>query len=54
MAMPIAIFFAVLYLNPNYVMVLFTTELGKKMIATGIIMQILGAVCIKKIIDIKV
>lgn len=54
MAMPIAIFFAVYYLNPNYVMVLFTTDLGKKMIAVGIVMQILGAVAIKKIIDIKV
>ncbi|MDX1966071.1 MAG: type II secretion system F family protein [Planctomycetaceae bacterium] len=54
MAMPIAIFFAVYYLNPDYVMLLFTTELGKKMIAVGIIMQVLGAVCIKKIIDIKV
>jgi tight adherence protein B len=54
MAMPIAIFFAVYYLNPGYVMVLFTTDLGKKMIAVGIVMQILGAVAIKKIIDIKV
>jgi tight adherence protein B len=35
-------------------MLLFTTELGKKMIAVGIVMQILGAVAIKKIIDIKV
>lgn len=54
MAMPIAIFFAVYYLNPDYVMLLFTTEIGKKMIAAGIIMQVLGAVAIQKIIDIKV
>lgn len=54
MAMPIAIFIAVYFLNQEYVMLLFTTELGKKMIAVGIIMQVLGAVCIKKIIDIKV
>jgi tight adherence protein B len=54
MGMPIVIFFAVYYLNPDYVMLLFTTELGKKMIAVGIVMQILGAVAIKKIIDIKV
>lgn len=54
MAMPIAIFFAVYYLNPDYVMLLFTTELGKKMIGVAIVMQILGAICIKKIIDIKV
>lgn len=54
MAMPIAIFFAVYYLNPDYVMLLFTTEMGKKMIAGGIIMQVFGAIAIKKIIDIKV
>ncbi len=54
MAMPIAIFIAVYFLNQEYVMLLFTTELGKKMVAVGIVMQILGAVCIKKIIDIKV
>lgn len=54
MAMPIAIFIAVYYLNPDYVMLLFTTDIGKKMIAGGIIMQVLGAVAIKKIIDIKV
>lgn len=54
MAMPIAIFFAVYYLNPDYVMLLFTTEIGKKMIAGGIIMQVFGAIAIKKIIDIKV
>jgi tight adherence protein B len=54
MAMPIAIFFAVYYLNPDYVMLLFTTDLGKKMIAGGIVMQVFGAIAIKKIIDIKV
>jgi tight adherence protein B len=54
MAMPIAIFIAVYYLNPDYVMLLFTTELGKKMVAVGIVMQIFGAIAIKKIIDIKV
>lgn len=54
MAMPIAIFIAVYYLNTEYVMLLFTTEMGKQMVAGGIVMQILGAVAIKKIIDIKV
>jgi tight adherence protein B len=54
MAMPIAIFIAVYYLNPEYVMLLFTTDLGKKMVAGGVVMQVLGAVAIKKIIDIKV
>ena len=54
MALPIAIFIAVYYLNQDYVMLLFTTDLGKKMVAFGIVMQIVGAICIKKIIDIKV
>ena len=54
MALPIAIFIAVYCLNPDYVMLLFTTDLGKKMVAFGVVMQIVGAICIKKIIDIKV
>lgn len=54
MALPIAIFIAVYYLNQDYVMLLFTTDLGKKMVAFGVVMQIVGAICIKKIIDIKV
>jgi len=54
MGLPIVLFFAVYYLNPDYVMLLFTEELGRKMIAFGIVMQILGAVCIKKIVNIKI
>ena len=54
MALPIALFFAVYYLNPDYIMLLFTDPLGRKMIATAIVLQILGAVCIKKIVNIKV
>lgn len=54
MGMPIATFFAIYYLNPDYVSVLFTTEMGRQMIAVGAVMQIIGAVVIRKIIDIKV
>ncbi len=54
MALPPLLFVAVYYLNPEYVMILFDREEGRKMLfATGFL-QILGAVCIKKIIDIKV
>lgn len=54
MALPPLLFAAVYYLNPDYVMVLFDREEGRKMLfATGFL-QVLGAVCIKKIIDIKV
>lgn len=54
MLLPVALFFAVLYLNPEYVMTLFTDELGRKMIGAAIFLQVLGAVAIKKIIQIKV
>jgi len=54
MGLPIVLFFAVYYLNPEYVMVLFTDPLGRKMVAVAIFLQILGAICIKKIVNIKV
>jgi len=54
MALPPVLFATVYYLNPEYVMVLFDREEGRQMLfATGFL-QLLGAVCIKKIIDIKV
>lgn len=54
MALPISLFFAVYYLNPDYVMILFEHEDGKKMMTGAIFMQILGALVIRKICDIKV
>jgi tight adherence protein B len=54
MVLPIALFFAVWHLNPDYVMLLFTDELGRKMVAGAIVLQVLGAITIKKIIEIKV
>lgn len=54
MGLPIVLFFAVYYLNPEYVMVLFTDPLGRKMVAVAIFLQILGAFAIKKIVNIKV
>lgn len=54
MGLPPLLFLAVYSLNPDYVMVLFDREEGRKMLfATGFL-QVLGAICIKKIIDIKV
>ena len=44
--LPIALFFAVYYLNPEYIMLLFTEELGRKMIAVAVVLQILGAITI--------
>jgi tight adherence protein B len=41
-------------LNYEYVMMLFEDPLGQKMLLGGLILQFIGAVSIKKIIDIKV
>jgi tight adherence protein B len=54
MALPLGLFIAVYALNPEYVMLLFQTEEGRKMVGGAIFLQILGAVVIKKIVNIKV
>jgi tight adherence protein B len=54
MALPVLLFFAVYYLNPDYVMMLFTDPIGKKMLAVAIFLQVLGALVIRKIVNIKV
>ncbi|MBV09792.1 MAG: secretion protein [Rubinisphaera sp.] len=54
MALPIVLFFVMYYLNAEYMMLLFTEELGRKMIAGAVFLQILGAITIKKIIEIKI
>jgi tight adherence protein B len=54
LALPVVLFLAVYQLNRDYVMVLFTDPMGTKMLAVGVIMQILGALVIRKIVNIKV
>jgi len=54
LALPPVLFLAVYRLNPEYVMPLFTDPMGRQMLAGGIVMQLLGAIVIKKIINIKV
>ena len=54
LALPFVLFITVYQLNPDYVKVLFTDPMGKKMLAIAVIMQILGALVIKKIVNIKV
>jgi tight adherence protein B len=51
---PVLLFLALYKLNPDYVMVLFTDPMGKKMLAWAIFMQVIGALVIRKIINIKV
>lgn len=54
LSMPPALFLYMLYVNPVYIKPLFTDELGKYMIFGAVVMQLLGAIAIKKIITIRV
>ena len=54
LALPPVLFLAVYRLNPDYVMPLFTDPMGRQMLAGAVVMQLLGAIVIKKIINIKV
>jgi tight adherence protein B len=54
LALPPALFVAVWRLNPDYVLPLFTDPLGKQMLLWAVVMQILGALVIRKIVNIKV
>jgi tight adherence protein B len=53
-ALPFALFGFMLNIKPDYVESLWTTDLGKKMSVAAIIAQILGALVIRKIVNIKV
>jgi len=53
-ALPFALFGFMLNAKPDYIEPLWTTELGQKMSVFAIIAQILGALVIKKIVNIKV
>lgn len=53
--MPPALLAYLFFTNPTYVMPLFTdTDLGRPMIIAATVMQVLGAIAIKKIVDIKI
>jgi len=54
LALPFLLFIAVYQLNPEYVKVLFTDPMGTKMLTAAVIMQILGALVIRKIVNIRV
>lgn len=54
MALPVVLFVAMLRLNHDYVMVLFNDPMGKKLLIGAIVLQVLGALVIRKIVDIKV
>jgi tight adherence protein B len=54
LALPPALFAVVYRMNPDYLMLLFTDDLGKKMLVGGIVSQLLGAIAIRKIVSIRV
>lgn len=54
LGLPPLLFLTVYRLNPEYVMPLFTDPMGRKMLAGAVVMQLLGAIVIKKIVNIKV
>lgn len=54
LALPPALFAVMLKLNYGYIMMLFEDPMGKQMLAFAIVMQVIGALVIKKIVNIKV
>ena len=53
-ALPFALFLFMLHVKPDYISLLWTDELGIKMSVGALVMQILGALVIRKIVNIKV
>lgn len=54
LALPPVLAITMWRLNPGYLSMLFTDPMGHQMLAAGVVLQILGAIVIKKIINIKV
>lgn len=54
LALPPLLFITVYRMNPDYIQLLFTDDLGKKMLIAGIVSQLVGALVIRKIINIRV
>lgn len=54
LALPPVLFVTVYRMNPEYLMLLFTDDLGKKMLIAGIVSQLIGALVIRKIVNIRV
>jgi tight adherence protein B len=54
LALPPLLFVTVYRMNPDYIELLFTDELGRKMLVAGVVSQLVGALVIRKIINIRV
>ena len=53
-ALPIGLFLMMLGMKPDYIRLLWTEEMGRKMSIGAIVLMIIGSYAIKKIVDIKV
>jgi tight adherence protein B len=53
-AMPIGLFFLMLWMKPDYIELLWTDPMGIKMSIAAVVLVLVGSYAIKKIIDIKV
>ncbi len=53
-AMPIGLFFMMLWMKPDYISMLWTDPMGVKMSIGAIVLVLIGSYAIKKIVDIKV
>lgn len=54
LALPPVLFGVMYKLNPEYVMILFKDPLGKQMLVAALVLQVIGALVIRKIVNIKV
>ncbi len=52
--LPFILLLLLTQINPGYVEILWTDPRGQKLSAFGLVMMFLGAICIRKIINIKV
>ncbi len=53
-ALPFVLFLVMLHIQPSYVSALWTHPTGQMMSIFAVVMQILGALVIRKIVNIKV
>jgi len=54
LGLPVLVFFILMYVNPEYMSLLYTDSTGKMALTTAIVMQLMGWAMIKKIVNIKV
>jgi tight adherence protein B len=54
LGLPVLVFFILMYVNPQYMSLLYTDATGKTMLTVAIVMQLMGWALIKKIVNIKV